>query len=351
MAQLRNNLRVLLVQTAFLGDVVLTLPLINTLQHHMPQARIDVLTVPAHAPLLQGQPGVHAVIPYDKRGRQRGYQGLVCMVRQLRAQQYDLALAPHRSWRTALLLARSGIPQRIGFDHWSTRWAYTATVPRPMTGHEVERNLRLLTAVGLAGESVLLPFWVAPAARERARQYYATQGIAATETVIGVIPGSQWGTKRWPAERFTALIEQLSRLWQARFVLFGGPQDTVIAQTITAACPVTVLDLIGRTPVAELAAYLERCDFVISNDTGPMHIAAALGKPIVVLFGPTTAALGFSPYGVLWQEASVALDCRPCHAHGPQRCPLLHWRCMLDLSVEQVVARVQCLRSQVMSRG
>ena len=104
-----------------------------------------------------------------------------------------------------------------------------------------------------------------------------------------------------------------------------------------------MLDLIGQLSLTELPAYLDRCALVISNDTGPMHLAAALGKPVVILYGPTTSALGFFPYAVPWEEVSVALPCRPCHAHGPERCPMQHWRCMLDISVAQVLAGVQRL--------
>jgi heptosyltransferase-2 len=157
-----------------------------------------------------------------------------------------------------------------------------------------------------------------------------------------MIPGSQWGTKRWPAEQFAALIERLSTRLHI-CVLFGAPADRSIADAIVAACSAPVLDLVGKTALADLPAYLASCTVVVSNDTGPMHVAAALGKPIVTLYGPTTAALGFSPYGVVWEDASVALDCRPCHAHGPQRCPLSHWRCMRDLSAEQVADAVQRL--------
>jgi heptosyltransferase-2 len=158
-----------------------------------------------------------------------------------------------------------------------------------------------------------------------------------------MVPGSQWGTKRWPAERFAVLIERLMEAPRTAVVLFGGPQDRPVARAITAACRSPVVDLVGKTTLQELPAYLERCAVVVSNDTGPMHIAAALGKPVLVLYGPTTPALGFAPYGVRWEAASVPLACRPCNAHGPQRCPLAHWRCMLDLSVEQVAAGVRRL--------
>jgi heptosyltransferase-2 len=310
-----------------------------------------VVTVPAHAPLLQGQPGVDTVIPYDKRGRQRGIRGLFRMVRMLRARDYNLVVSPHRSLRSAWLVACSGSTRRIGFSQWWTCWAYTDTVRRPHMAHEVARNLHLLTALesGPVPMPQRLTLQVAATAREQVERHFGRVGIAQDEVVIGIIPGSQWGTKRWPAARFAALIERLTATLQTRCVLFGAPQDRAIAEAITAVCRVPVLDLIGRTTLQELPAYVERCAVVVSNDTGPMHIAAALGKPIVALYGPTTAAMGFTPYGVPWEEVSVSLDCRPCHAHGPHRCPLAHWRCMLDLSVERVASGVQRLLQQARS--
>jgi heptosyltransferase-2 len=346
-------MRILVVQTAFLGDVVLTLPLIDAVRHRFAGAHIAVLTVPAHAPLLRQQPGVQAVIPYDKRGAQRGLRGLLRTVQHVRAQRYDVVLSPHRSLRSALIVACSGSPQRLGFAQWFTRWAYTATVSRPAAAHEVERNLRLLAALDPSAVPARgrLTLTVAPAARQKAMEQLASYGVESTATVVGLLPGSQWGTKRWPAERFAALIERLAGDLQRRFVLFGSPQERPLAQSIAAACHVPVCNLVGKTTVQELPAYLERCTVVVSNDTGPMHMAAALGKPILVLYGPTTPALGFSPYGVRWEEASVPLECRPCHAHGPQCCPLSHWRCMLDLSVDQVAAGVRRLLQQTVASG
>jgi heptosyltransferase-2 len=342
-----TTVRILIVQTAFLGDVVLTLPLVEALHQHFPEASVEMLTVPAPAPLLHDQPRVAAVLTYDKRGTQRGLRGFLSIVRHIRARGYDLVLSPHRSVRSALLVACSGIPQRVGFTQWFTRWAYTSTVPRPLATHEVQRNLHLLSALDTSPLPDIdrLSLCVAALARQSAAAYFARCGVEPDDQVIGIIPGSQWGTKRWPAERFAVLIERLAETPRTRFVLIGGPQDRAIAETIRATCHTPVLDLIGQTPLHELPAYIEHCTVVVSNDTGPMHIAAALGKPIVALFGPTTSAMGFAPYGVPWEEVSVALDCRPCNAHGPQQCPLSHWRCMLELSVEQVAASVRRLLS------
>lgn len=342
-------MRILIVQTAFLGDVVLTLPLVQALQQHFPAAQIDLLTTPAHAPVLRGQAGLSAVIPYDKRGEQRGIRGFVNMVRVLRSRGYDLAVSPHRSFRSALLLACCGIDRRIGFTQRLTNWVYTQTVPRPASGHEVEKNLQLLAPLMAATEvqSGQLVMRVSATARRQAQAVLRRHGVEPAHTLVGMIPGSQWGTKRWPTEHFAALIQHLKCRDQLHVALFGGPQDRILAEAISAACQTPVIDLIGQTPLQDLAAYLDCCTLVVSNDTGPMHIAAALGKPIVMLYGPTTPELGFYPYGVVWQDASVTLPCRPCHAHGPQRCPLSHWRCMRDLRPAQVADGVQRLLKQL----
>ena len=350
---METSARILIVQTAFLGDVVLTLPLVAAVRQWAPQAWVEVLTIPANASVLQGQPGVDAVLTYDKRGRQRGLGGLVQMGRTIRAHAYDVVISPHRSLRSALLVAASGSRQRLGFRQWWTRWAYTATVPRAARGHEVVRNhelVKLLDAGAAVPERFALQ--VETDKRREAVAAFARAGIGHGHVLVGLVPGSQWGTKRWPAEHFAALIERVTAWPNTRCVLFGSPQERGIADAVVAACQTPVIDLVGKTSLRDLPAYMGCCDVIVSNDTGPMHIAAALGKPIVTLYGPTTPALGFSPYGVAWEEASVvSLRCRPCHAHGPERCPLSHWRCMRELRPERVAESVARLLQAARTRA
>lgn len=346
-------MRILIVQTAFLGDVVLALPLVAAVRRWAPQAWVDVLTIPATAAVVEGQPGVDTVLTYDKRGEQRGVRGLLQMCRTIRSRAYDVVISPHRSLRSALLVAVSGSGRRLGFRQWWTRWAYTTTAPRPVRGHEVMRNHELAKLVDAeAPIPGRLTLQVEAARHREAAQVLAQAGVATGDVLVGLVPGSQWGTKRWPADQFAALIEQITAWPGTHGVLFGAPQDREIADAVVAACRAPVIDLIGKTSLRELPAYMAHCDIVVSNDTGPMHIAAALGKPIVTLYGPTTPALGFSPYGVAWEEASVAsLSCRPCHAHGPEHCPLSHWRCMRELQPAQVAERVARLLRRAQAAG
>jgi heptosyltransferase-2 len=319
------------IQTAFLGDVVLTTPLLSALARS--DGPVDVVTTPTGAPLLEGHPAVRRVIRYDKRGVDAGPRGLWRLAAELRREGYGRAVLPHRSWRSAALALLAGVPRRIGFAGGPAEITYTARVPRATEGHEVERLLALAGPEAVPAPPVALG--LGPADRAAADRWLAERGVE--PGFVALAPGSIWGTKRWP--RYPELAAALDRA----VVVLGSRDDAPLAAAVVAAVPGRAYSAAGELDLRGAAALLERASVLVTNDSAPLHLATAAGIPIVALFGPTVPAQGFGPRGPADRALGVTLSCRPCSAHGPQVCPLGHHRCMRDLPVEQVVRAVSAV--------
>jgi heptosyltransferase II len=319
----------LVIQTAFLGDVILTTPLLSVLAaRHGP---VDVVTTPAAAGLLEGHPAVGSVIRYDKRRTDRGWLGVRRIGRELRGRAYSRVYLPHRSLRSAALALWSGAPERIGFADAPGAISYTSRVARPATGHEVERLLALARAAPDEKAGVSLPLTDEDLAR--ADTWLASHGVGPRFAALA--PGSIWGTKRWPY--YPELAARLDRM----VVVVGGPDDVALANAIAAAAPNRVVNAAGGLSLRESAALIQRAAVLVTNDSAPLHLATAVGTPIVALFGPTVPDFGFGPRRAGDVTLGHAgLSCRPCSRHGPPRCPLGHHRCMRELSVDAVLEAV-----------
>lgn len=327
--------RALVIQTAFLGDVVLTTALLTALAaRHGP---VDVVTTPGAAPLLETHPAVRRVIPYDKRGRDRGWGGLRALAARLRGEHYERAYLPHRSLRTAALALLARIPARIGFhDGW--RFFYTEVRRRPAGGHEIDRLL------ALAGEP---PAAYAPQLRPTPEDERAAAGLLAAAGIsapfVAIAPGSIWGSKRWPY--YSDMARRLSD--RTDVVVVGGPEDAPLGEEIVRAVEggrgrSRAVNGCGKLTLRQSAALIARAAVLVTNDSAPLHLATAMGTPIVAVFGPTIPEFGFGPVGARDVTLGVAgLVCRPCSRHGPPRCPLGHHRCMRDLEPEVVAAAIE----------
>jgi len=320
----------LVIQTAFLGDVVLTTPLLSALAAlHGP---VDVVTTPVAAPLLETHPAVRTVIPYDKRGTDGGWGGVRNLARRLNGEGYSRAYLPHRSLRTAALAFLARIPTRIGFaGGWS--FLYTEARPKPRTGHETVRLMAL--ADGAPG--VYPPqLRATPEDEEAAARLIEGPFVA-------IAPGSIWGSKRWPY--YAQLAARLGE--RVAVVVVGGKDDVELGDQIVSAVGPSgrpAVNACGRLTLRESAALIGRANALVTNDSAPLHLATAMGTPVVALFGPTATEFGFGPL----RPGDVALgidslQCRPCSSHGPPRCPLGHHRCMRELTVPAVFAAIEGL--------
>ena len=313
---------------------MLTTPLLAALAaRHGP---VDVVTTPAAAALLETHPAVRRVVPYDKRGRDRGWAGLRDLGRRLRAEGYERAYLPHRSLRTAALALLARIPVRIGFhDGWP--FFYTGVRRHPAEGHEVDRLLALAEEPSAAYAPSLHP---TPDDERVAGAVLSAAGIEDGAPFIAVAPGSIWGSKRWP--HYAELAGRLAT--HAPVVVVGGPDDAGLGEEIVGSVRRKggqALNACGTLTLRQSAALIDRARVLVTNDSAPLHVATAMGTPIVAVFGPTLPEFGFGPIRSGDVALGVAgLDCRPCSRHGPPRCPLGHHRCMRDLAPEVVAAAI-----------
>jgi lipopolysaccharide heptosyltransferase II len=338
----------LVVQTSFIGDTVLTTPLIAELARRGP---VDVLTTPITGPLLANNPGIRRVILYDKRGADRGPVGLWRAARSTRELfdegkkhpvSYDAAYLAQGSIRSAIAARLVGAKEYVGFSTSAGRALYTRVVPYREEKHHAERLWSLSTwnARDAGAPGQLRPaLYPGEKEREAVNAVLSQQPTANSQQLLIVLaPGSAWATKRWP------YFAGLARILESgfRLAIIGSEAEQDLARTIRNEAAVEILDATGRLSLLASAELIGRAAAVVTNDSGPLHLASAMNTPTVAVFGPTVPAFGFGPLSSRSAVAGIdSLACRPCHRHGPRRCPLGHWRCMRDLSAEHVAELVE----------
>jgi heptosyltransferase II len=336
-----NN--ILVIQTAFIGDAILTLPLIQAIHCHYPQASIDVIAVPRTAEIFAHHPAISNIIQYDKRGSDRGIKGLCRLRTKLSTHRYDMVIAPHRSLRSALLTWLLKPAISIGFDRSTGRWLFKNIVRYNPSFHEIERNLSLLGPLNLP-----------PVAAELPRLYPSKQdaqmidsllndiGLNRYTTMVAVAPGTIWNTKRWPADRYASVCKHIASETSA-LVLIGGREDEVLCKEVMEIAQAkNVFSVAGKLSLLQSAELIRRCNVLLSNDSAPMHIAVAVGTPVVAIFGATVPEFGFTPRGprdVVIQ--TNGLKCRPCSIHGGNRCPIKTFECMRSITPEVVTDKLK----------
>jgi heptosyltransferase-2 len=329
--------KILIVQTAYAGDVVLVTPLIRATADYFHGAEIHVLVIPQTAGLLAHNPEIHKVWIYDKRRSEKGGGAFWDWARKLRAERFDLALVPHRSLRSAALVRAAGISARVGFDRSAGRWLLNRIVPYPKNRHEVDRNLTLLSALGWQGEPPAPQLFPSDAERKNVQTFLNEMQLTETP-LLAMAPGSVWATKRWLPERFAEVAARLYAERKIKTVLIGGPEDALPGQKIREMAGESVVDAIGRFSLLESAELIRRCRAALTNDSAPCHLAVSVGTPVSAIFGPTIPAFGFAPYGPRNQIVEITdLACRPCSIHGTKKCPKKHFLCMKQITADEVI--------------
>jgi heptosyltransferase-2 len=324
-----------------LGDAVMCEPALRGLRGLFPDAQVTLLVKPAVADLFVGHPAVTRLLTYDIKGRHAGFSGKWALAKQLRRQGFDLAVLFQNAFEAAFLTFLARVPRRYGYatDGRSLLLSDPVAVPDPrMLIHQVRYYWDLLKPLGLTGDPPVPELVVLPEEEQAMVGRCAQGGLTPTDIVVGINPGSTYGdAKRWLPERFAEVTERLCRTihtssgQQVSVVIFGAKGEEHLGQEIAARLSSRSLVLSGATTIRELMAAVKRCSLLLTNDTGPMHIASAFKVPVVAVFGPTDWRTT-SPFGGAHAIVREPVDCAPCLL---RECPIDH-RCMTRVTVDQV---------------
>ncbi len=325
----------------WLGDAVMCEPAIKGLKRIAPEGKISLLVKPAVAGLFQGHPDIDRVIVYDDKERHAGLSGKWALAGELRRGAFDLAILFQNAFEAALLVFAAGIPRRYGYatDGRSLLLSDPVAKPDPHTPvHQVAYYWNLLRPLGLTGEPPAPQLYVTQEEESSVAARLVQYDLPETDLLIGVNPGSTYGSaKRWLPDRFAEVTNQLCRTLAesqgkpVSVVILGAKGEEPLGQQIAGSLTARSAVLSGATTIRELMALLKRCALLLTNDTGPMHIAAAFQTPVVAVFGPTDWRTT-SPFGVKHAIVRQPVDCAPCLL---RECPIDH-RCMTRVEVDQV---------------
>lgn len=323
--------RILVIKLRAVGDVLLSTIVTKNLRLAFPDAQIDYLTEPPSVEILRGNPYIDSIWVHDRK-RMTGLR----LVRFVRRQRYDLVIDLFGNPRTALVTRLSGARYRVGYRFRNRTYAYNImAIPRGHQVHNTQFNLDALEAIGIAIHDRNIYFQFSPADSRYVDEFLSSSGIN-HHLLVGVNTGGGWYTKRWGLDRFAELADRLIGEYGASIVLPWGPGQLPEAEKIRLIMKQSAL-IPPATTLKQLGALLNRCTCVISNDSGPMHIAAAVGTPVLGIYGPTSPMLQ-GPFGE--KHVTVGkqgLDCLGCNL---TKCPIGH-PCMLELSVDSVMQGVK----------
>jgi heptosyltransferase-2 len=323
--------RILVRQTNWIGDAVMTTPAMGAIRATFPRAEIVVTANPLVAELFRHHPDCDRVVVFDKKGAHRGARGMLRFAGELRRERFDLAVLLQNAVEAAVIAVLAGIPRRAGYRTDGRRLLLTHGVTvgeAEKRLHHTDYYLHILEAVGIGGGKGALRLQCTAEELDWARK---TLGDG---EFVAVNPGAAYGSaKRWIPERFAEVGDCLAKEYGIRVVLTGGPGEVEIGRDIEAAMSSRPLNLVGRTGVRQMMAVLSLCRLMVTNDSGPMHVAAAFGIPIAAIFGPTDHTTT-SPLAENCRIIRKEIDCAPCLL---RQCPTDH-RCMEAVSVRDVLA-------------
>ena len=298
--------KILLIRLSSLGDIVLTTPAIRAVRAHFPDAYLAMLVAKQSAEILRENPHLDEIITFDRLAKDKDTGEMLRVIRLLRERKFTLTIDFQRKFRTEMLMYFSGAAERIGKGRFCT-----VRVHEQGNKHATAHYFDMLHAAEIPAEDQKLELFLSGSERLAAAQRFDTAGVNDGQLKVGFFPGAGWKFREWMPERFAAIGDKLVAHFNANVLIFGGPKEAELVQTVANLMKAHAILFAGNLQVRQLAACLEKCDLFLTNDTGPMHIAAAVSTPTVSLFGPGNH-IRFQPLGELHQTIRHAVPCSPC---------------------------------------
>jgi lipopolysaccharide heptosyltransferase II len=329
--------KILVMRLSSIGDIILTTPLLRSLRKAYPEAHITFVIKKQFAELLNGSPFINELIPFDKS---EGFAGLRRMKRQLRERHFDVFIDIHKNWRSRYLRMGLGIKLTTTYPKYIFRRTLLIWLKLNLYRKLKPVYLRYFDSVrklGIKYDGQGTEIHVSQAVTEKVRNMLSDEGFHFNAPLVIICPGATYFNKRWKTEGFIETARTLIRQRSAFIVIHGGKEDMALCKEITDGISPGAVSMAGKLSLSESAALLSLGTLVIANDSGLLHLAQSQKKPVVGIYGPTTRELGFFPLEQKSTVVEVSLPCRPCTPKGLDYCPKKHFRCMNEISAEQVI--------------
>lgn len=332
--------KILVIQTAFIGDAVLTLPMIQKLKEIFGDPELHVLCIPSTQEIFAHSPAVAKVLIFDKKGKDRNFFSTLSFISKIKSEKYTRIYSPHRSFRTSFLVRFSGVKLTYGFSNSSFKSAYLHLINYGPKKHEVQRNFDL---IGFSYDSeswkILPEIKLSQTLPIPLDKIFVNYNVGSKLSVVA--PGSIWNTKKYPAEYFSEIIKYFVKK-DFHVLLLGGSKDKNFCEKLASEFDENVVSAAGKFSLIESAAVLKKAEILISNDSAPTHLGMCADIPVLTLYCSTVPDFGFYPYNPKSRYLSYDdLPCKPCGIHGYKKCPIHTFECGYNLKPDIVISKIE----------
>jgi len=336
--QIPNYKKILIVRLDRIGDVLLSTPVIKALRDSYPESHIAFMVRPYARDIVEGNPYLDEVIIYDKAGSEKGIMGTIRFAKKLKSMKFDVVIILHPTSRTNLVVFLAGIPQRIGFDR---KWGVLLSKKISHTKqfglkHEIDYTLGILSCIGIEARDRSLYMPIKRSSEEGVAAIFRESGIGMDDIVVTINPGASCPSKRWRAEKFAGVANGLIEKYKAKIVIISDKKDKVFGDKMASLVKAECLNLCGDTTISDIASVLRRSNLLISNDSGPVHIACAVDTPVISIFGRSDRGLSPQRWGPSGDKSVVLhrdVGCDICLAHNCKN----GFKCLESIAISDVV--------------